>query len=76
MNEDKTYESKKIEIEVGSNINALTIADGIMQFLRDRYGHGGFCLTIVEDVRMIGEALLNAYEARETINEAVEKYIK
>ena len=33
MNEDKTYEPKKIEIEVGNNINALTIADGIMQFL-------------------------------------------
>ncbi len=27
-----------------------------------------------EDVRMIGEALLNAYEAREAINEATEKY--
>ena len=80
MNEDKTYEPKKIEIEVGSNINALTIADGIIQFLGERYGHGGFCMTIVEearmyeDVRMIGEALLNAYEAREVINEAVEKY--
>ena len=80
MNEEKTYEPKKIEIEVGSNINALTIADGIMQFLAERYGHGGFCMNIVEevrmyeDVRMIGEALLNAYEARERVNEADEKY--
>ena len=80
MNEDKTCEPKKIKIEVGRNANALAIANGIIQSLGERYGHDGFCTTIVEevmmyeDIRVIGEALLSAYEAHAAINEAVEKY--
>ena len=38
MNEDKTYEPKKIEIEVGEHPTPLTIANGIILFLTEWRG--------------------------------------
>lgn len=80
MNEEKTYEPKKIEIEVGEHTTPLTIANGIILFLTEWRRHDTFILSIqeeqqiYEDVRVIGEALLSVYKAQERVNEADEKY--
>lgn len=68
MNEDKTYEPMKIEIEVGRDVNPLTITDGLIHHLSHIYG-SEFGVSIenelymYEDIRMIGEALLSVYKS-------------
>ena len=80
MNEDKTYEPKKIEIEVGEHITPLTIADGIILFLKDARSGDRFIMSFeeeadaYEDIRMIGEALLSVYKAYQRAIEIREKY--
>lgn len=81
MNEDKTYEPKKIEIEVGRGVNPMTITDGLIRYLANLHGNE-FAMSIedellmYEDIRMIGEALLSVYRAYERRTEAREKYRK
>ena len=81
MNEGKTYEPIKIEIEVGRYVDALSIADGIIHYLKDaRSGGDKFIMSFeeeadaYEDIRMIGEALLSVYEAYQRAIEVREKY--
>lgn len=80
MNEEKTYEPKKIEIEVGRHVDALSIADGIIHYLKDARSGDRFIMSFeeeadaYEDIRMIGEALLSVYEAYQRAIEIREKY--
>lgn len=77
MNEDKTYEPIKIEIEVGRSVNPMTITDGLVRFLnQDLYGNSfGVSaekeLLMFEDIRMIGEALLSIYESHQKHEEFI-----
>lgn len=75
MDEEKTYEPIKIEIEVGRSVNPMTITDGLVRFLnQDLYGHS-FGVSVekellaFEDIRMIGEALLSIYESHQKYEE-------
>lgn len=80
MNEDKTYEPIKIEIEVGRYVDALSIADGIIHYLKDARSGDQFIMSFeeeadaYEDIRMIGEALLSVYKAYQRAIEIREKY--
>ena len=80
MNEDKTYEPQKIEIEVGRYVDALSIADGIIHYLKDVRSEDRFIMSFeeeadaYEDIRMIGEALLSVYKAYQRAIEVREKY--
>lgn len=79
MNEDKTYEPMKIEIEVGWSVNPMTITDGLIHHLAHVYGNE-FGVSIekemlmYEDIRMIGEALLSVYKSYQERKEFREKY--
>lgn len=82
MDEEKTYEPIKIEIEVGRSVNPMTITDGLVRFLnQDLYGNS-FGVSVekellaFEDIRMIGEALLSVYKAYQRAIEIREKYRK
>ena len=80
MNEEKTYEPMKIEIEVGRYKDALSIADGIIHWLMETRSADKFIMSIeeesdaYEDIRMIGEALLSVYKAHQRATEIREKY--
>ena len=80
MNEDKPYEPIKIEIEVGTYVDALSIADGIIHYLKDARSGDRFIMSFeeeadaYEDIRMIGEALLSVYQAYRRAIEVREKY--
>lgn len=67
MNEDKKYEPLKITLKVGERINALTITDALIQYLRDERESKYFAVegmdAAYEDARMIGEALLSVYRS-------------
>lgn len=71
MDEQKTYEPIKIEIEVGSRVNALTIADGIINYLGTWRRENPYIMSetqeldMYEGIRMIGEALLSVYKTYE-----------
>ena len=81
MNEDKTYEPIKIEIEVGRGVNPMTITDGLIHYLANWYGNE-FVMSIedellmYEDIRMIGEALLSVYKSHQKHKEFREIYRK
>lgn len=80
MNEDKPYEPIKIEIEVGRYVDALSVADGIIHYLKDARSGDRFIVSFeeeadaYEDIRMVGEALLSAYKAYQRAIEVREKY--
>ena len=80
MNEDKTYEPIKIEIEVGKYRDALSIADGIIHWLMETRSADRLIMSIeeesdaYEDIRMIGEALLSVYKSYQRAVEIREKY--
>lgn len=82
MNEDKTYEPKKIEIEVGRDVNPMTITDGLIRYLNEEaYGnHFGVSVEkevlMYEDIRMIGEALLSVYKSYQKREELREQYYR
>ena len=80
MNENERDEYTTIKIVVGRDTNALTIANGIVQFVMEmRLGVEPFVVHEVdearayEDIREIGEALLGAYKTYERVRTVARK---
>lgn len=74
------YEPITITLEMGKHTDALSIASALAHFFLERRGKSEFCISVedeadaYEDIRMVGEALLSAYQAYKRANEVREKY--